>query len=241
MPAETNIDQLVMKLQSFFEDLLLTQEMKDFGSAAGHAMKVNVIDALGDHVQSGQLRRALWSEEPEVKTSGPKATKKKTLTIGYGDNDNGGVGLGPLGAETLRSGQNAQFWVDDKVKNIKLRGEKDLPSWIILEFGRRAGNGQSAAGIPSEFVVPYTPRDQSKAFLVGPSVSFHFNKPVFFMSRFDRGGGFQDPVRYHPGFAGIHFFQNGLKNSKEEVNDLILDGLVASARTLAKKYGGEVK
>jgi hypothetical protein len=47
--------------------------------------------------------------------------------------------------------------------------------------------------------------------------------------------------RKHPGIQGGHFFEKGLSDSQEAVNDLLLVALEESAKALAAKHGGRVE
>jgi hypothetical protein len=219
----SNIVQLQIHLKNMFNELLKTTSMKSHGKMAGEHMKQSVIGKVGSkYNQSGTMRRLLRTEVPIVQAN--KTGSK--LNIGLGDIDE-------WNDETRRGPQRAVFTLaNGGQKTVGLRPEPVLPAWIIMEFGRRPAN---TTAIPKDFQVPYTNRDSSKQFMFGPSNSYHFRKPVFFMTN-QQGA----TPRTHPGVPAGRFFREGLKESQEEVNKIIGQGLEESMRELAIRYGGTV-
>lgn len=221
----SNIAQLENVIREFASNLLKTSEFKQNAFAAATEMQKSVMAHLNgsDLVQTGRLKQIIRQKNNigvEINKTGSKAFI-------------GAVDIDELNVETLRRGQRATFGN----KTISLHGERDLPAWIIMEFGRRSGTGVSSSGIPKEFQVSYSGRDADKAFLFGPSSSRHFRKPVFFMTTMNNAS---EPAREHPGVQGRKFFQKGLADSKDRVNEKLGIALYASAVALAQRLGGEV-
>jgi hypothetical protein len=228
-----NINELEAHLKQVFGELLKTEIANSFAKKAGQVMKENVQKQLNSkgysYNQSGALRGTLQRDVPFVQTN--KTGSK--ISIGFGDLDEWNI-------ETLRGPQNAVFDLGDgRTKNVRLRPEPTLPSWIIMEFGRREGNGTGLPpDMPDMFKVGYGGRDSDKKFMFGPSLSYHFRKPVFFMTREKEG---EKHGETHPGIREGRFFRDGLKNSQEEVYELMLEGLRQSMIEVAARYGGTVE
>ncbi|WP_336784160.1 hypothetical protein [Paenibacillus illinoisensis] len=226
---KTNIDEILNHLKQMHKEVLRTESFKQGAKGAGEAMKARVVNSLSssgyDYLQSGTLLRVVKGDVPhvEVNKTGTKAQ------IGFGDIDE-------LNMETKRGPQRGIFTdKDGATRSIGLRPEPSLPAWIIMEFGRRAGGGAGAKGIPKAFQVPYTARDSSKQFLYGPSQSYHFNKRILFMTNKTDGRN-----RMHPGVRAGHFFRDGLRNSQDDVRQLLGDALKESMKEVAGRYGWRV-
>jgi hypothetical protein len=118
-------------------------------------------------------------------------------------------------------------------KQIYLYGEYELPEWIIMEFGRRAGNGASPSSVPKQFHVNYTKRDEKKKYMAGPFKLHSGNgKRTFFMAGYNKARRMVPKgtkPRQHPGFRGVQMFRNGLAISQRsirfEAEQLITDRL----------------
>lgn len=228
----TNFDELERHLKHVFTKLFQTQSFQKEASFIGEAMRRNVLNIMNnsyyDYSQSGNLRHIIKTTD-----DGYYVTKTRAV-IGFG-------GLDDLNAFTKRKGQRAVFFDGtDYRKEIRLRAEPSLPSWIIAEFGRKAGEGTSTSGIPKEFIVPYAPRE-SKSFMFGPSDSRHYRKRIYFMAnRKNLTKPFpSEPVDNfrHPGVHRGRIFSRGLERSKYEINELFTSAINASL----KELGGESK
>lgn len=238
MKAKTNMDEVIKNVQALFSEMLSTDTMVSIAKATGQNLKYNTIDHMKNS-QTGRLKTALNYEQVKVNPPGriTATTKTATLRIGFGDFET-------LTQETLRDFQKATFKIDGVEKTFWLRNEKFLPSWIIMEFGRRAGSGVGTpADMPKMFHLkeehsptvwrgPYGDRGK-KEFLFGPSENRIFKKPVFFMTSAKTG-------RTHPGIQAQKFFRKGLKDSEEALNEDLALALRESVRELTSKYGGEV-
>jgi hypothetical protein len=229
----TNLSDLQNHIRKVFGELLTTNALDSYAKQAGLSMKEEVIEKMSraghDYYQSGTMMRLMKSELPRIHLNN---TKTK-MTIGLGEVDE-------WNWETKRGPQRATFMIPDtgEEKTIRLRPEQDLPAWIIMEFGRRQGNGVGATGIPKDFLVSYTARDQSKEHMFGPSSSYHFRKPVFFMTHKQKSDA---PASIHPGIKAGNFFRDGLKASQEDVQNKLALGIEASLNEIAAKYGGRVE
>lgn len=237
MKAKTNMNEVIKNVQALFNEILSTDTMVSIAKATGQNLKYNTIDHMKNS-QTGRLKTALNMEQVNIKKPGKISATTKTakLTIGYGD-------IEALTFETLREWQKAVFKNPDGTdRTIWLKPEKFLPSWIIMEFGRRAGSGVGMpANMPKMFdlgkvggIGAYD-SDSSKQFLFGPSKNRIYKKHVFFMTNRK-----ESTSRTHPGIKAQEFFRKGLADSKEALNEDISLALRESARELASKYGGEV-
>ncbi len=225
----TNIDDILHQLKQMHKDVLKTESFRQGAKNAGEAMKVRVLNGIAssgyDYLQSGSLLRVVKGDMPHVEVNKTGSSAK----IGFGDIDE-------LNIETRRGPQRGVFTnKDGHTLSIGLRPEPSLPSWIIMEFGRRSGSGAGAKGIPKAFQVPYTTRDSSKQFLFGPSQSYHFNKRILFMTNKTDGRN-----RTHPGVRAGHFFRDGLRNSQSDVKQLLGEALKESMKEVASRYGWRV-
>jgi hypothetical protein len=236
---KTNIEELKLHLKKVFGEMTQTKEFEEFAYKAGDAIKDSVIrktktNGQYNYIQSGRLLRTLRTNEPELQVN--KTGSKAVIGYGYIDDFN---------QQTKRGPQKAVFkqFNGDEIK-IGLRPEPSLPNWIIAEFGRRAGTGAAPTGIPQEFLVPYAARDQEKKFMVGPSISFHNRKPVFFMANFSntsRSSAMNGlGLKTHPGIHEGRMFRDGLREAQEKINLNLGEALYHSLESLASKYGGEV-
>jgi hypothetical protein len=231
MESITNIDELKAHLEKVFSTMYTTGEFTQYANNAGDAMEEGVIERLNsgiyDYNQSYALKRTINTDKPEVLSKGGRGSSVK---IGYGNIDD-------FNQQTLRGPQRATFIGSDGSKlTIGLRPERELPSWIIMEFGRKAGSGSSSSQIPEEFKVAYSAR-QSKPYLVGPSTSLHSRKPVFFMASLQGKSSNMKSDRGHPGVHEGRIFRGGLELATPKIIENILAGTEASLRL----FGGEVE
>jgi hypothetical protein len=231
LATTTNLAQLEIHLRTVFTELFKTAEFKEEAKLAGEEMKKSVISKMGsskyDYLQSGELMRVAKDDVPwvEANRTGSKAN------IGYGD-------IEGWNDETKRGPQRGKFTTaSGKEITVRLRPEPTLPSWIVMEFGRRP---QPVDKVPKDFQVPYAQRDASKKFLFGPSTSTHFRKNIFFMSPFNITGN-KEEARTHPGIKAGKFFREGLKSSQPKVEEKLGEAIEVSLRALSVRYGGEVR
>jgi hypothetical protein len=211
----TNFNELEAHLKQVFDNIFRTESFQKEASFIGEKMRKNVFTAMDrsshDYNQSGNLRHILRTTD-----DGFYVTKTRTV-IGFG-------GIDDLNAFTKRQGQRAVFFDGTNYrKEIRLRAEPSLPSWIIAEFGRKAGSGTSTGEVPSEFLVAYKTRED-KQYLFGPSDSRHFRKRIYFMASrkmFKRAFPSEpvDNFRQHPGVTAGHIFSKGLEISIPDIND----------------------
>lgn len=228
--ARSNIESLLAHMKELHKNVLRSQAMKEGAKSAGAAMKGSVIKGLSsagyDYRQSGTLLRVIKGDVADMQVN----KTGTSLKIGFGDIDE-------LNYETKRGPQRGIFSKKDgSTQSIGLRPEPSLPSWIIMEFGRKAGNGVGMKGIPKAFQVSYTPRDPNKQFMFGPSKSMHFNKRILFMTE-RQGDGVP---RTHPGIRAGRFFRDGLKNAKDDIDAHLSHALREAFREVAGKNGWRV-
>lgn len=234
--AETNIEELEAHLSRVFKGMLKSKEVAEAGKDAGRAIGRHVGDTLlgggdsgYDYRQSGGLE-SLVSEEsmhPEI-----KQTQNK-MTIGIFELNNMNMGVY---AKRNHQFQFHQAWDETLgqmvTTRISLKAESELPKWILAEYG---SGGRKEGSVLPEFRVNYTPRD--KPYLFGPSVG-----PVTGPGGGPKLGFFKvnqrglenllgprikslDSHREHQGTRAGHVFSRGLESSKQEVFDILVDGL----------------
>lgn len=230
MSNKTNGQDVQAHLKRVFERMFETDQLHNYAVRAGNRLKKGIREAVAsspyNYDQSGNLLKTINRSETAVLIEQNKAT------IGFGNID-------IFNTETRRLPQHATFKTSNGDIEVSLRPEPELPSWIIAEFGRKAGvGGATPSGIPSRFVVPYTPRDDDKKFLFGPSDTRHYMKPIYFMSRI--------PTKSQSSagrIEGGHIFTRGLEYSKEKIRLELTAGIYASLATLARQNGngGAVK
>lgn len=231
----TNHAELAAHIKYIHTGLFRNSEFTKHALKAGDAMKKETQKAMKsvsgmDYHQSYQLKRTISTQPSHYKSTDTK------VSIGFGQIDD-------LNQQTTRKAQKAIFKnPDGSARTIKLRPEADLPSWVIMEFGRK-GTGNKSPTVPS-FIrreINYSPREQ-KTILFGPSTSLHMRAPVFFMTnramlqkyhgvKSDKG------FRQHPGIREGKFFRAGLKNAKEEIHRELANGIEESLRANLAKLG----
>jgi hypothetical protein len=235
----TNIGDLLIHLEkNVFKMMFKTQSMRKRSMQIGDSLQKGVLDNIkrGGSVQSSTLHQNLEGQLPEEKSS------PSSIKIGFGDID--------ITGEAKRPSQKASFSLSRHSKTrrltvfqVNLAPERELPSWVILEFGRKSGvGGASPKGIPKNFLVSYTPRDQQKNMLIGPSLTSHSKKPVFFMGT-TRKDGYKSNIakskldaRPHPGIRARKIFRDSLKTRKDIINVLFSMGIRESLRELGNRH-----
>jgi hypothetical protein len=229
----TNIEDLEKHLKDKFRGMMKSREMVSAGKDASKAMGRYVLDELADggasgydYDQTGDLHKMLADEA----RAGNTHSTASTLSMGYGY-------LLELneGFEALRDEQRQQHWIGSKsggrYVTIRLKKEKEMPKWIIAEFG----TGRQAVDKPKDkkFDIDYTYRP-GKEFMYGPSrgrVSGGKKEGYFMVGRRgasnllgNRAENRKNFTR-HPGVKAGQIFSRGLAKSKVEVNDILRDGI----------------
>jgi hypothetical protein len=161
MATTTNIVELKAHIKMVFNNLLKTSEFKASAKEAGEAMKQRVQSRVNadkyDYIQTGNFKRLLREEKASIDIN--KTGSKAVIGFAPVRDEEGGLDDWLINDWAMRGPQNARFTNEHgETTNIKLRPEQQLPNWIIMEFGRKAGSGASARGIPKDFIVPYTAR-----------------------------------------------------------------------------------
>jgi hypothetical protein len=235
--AETNIEELEAHLSRVFKGMLKSKEVAEAGKDAGRAMGRHVGDTLlggGDsgynYRQSGDLEK-LVSEEgrnPEI-----KQTQNK-MSIGVFEINNMNMGVYAKRNHQFQFHQTWDETLHEMVTTrISLQAEKELPKWILAEYG----SGSKSEGIVQpEFRVTYTSRD--KPYLYGPSVGpvtgpgggpklgfFKVNQRGLENLLGPRITKMMDSHREHQGTRAGHVFSLGLESAKQEVFEILGEGL----------------
>ncbi len=232
----TNFNELVNHITRVNKGLFKNAEFTTHAQKAGDAMQKEVQKAMKnvggmDYHQSYQLKRTMSTQTADWKVSETKAN------IGFGE-------INDLNKQTKRKAQRATFSnPDGSTRTIKLRPEQDLPSWIIMEFGRK-GTSQKGSTVPS-FIkkeINYSPREK-KDVLFGPSTSLHMRAPIFFMTNKEmlskhHGIKSDKGFKSHSGIREGKFFRNGLINARPAIQKALADGIEASLRANIAKLGG---
>jgi len=210
MPAKTNFDELKKELAIIQFKLLMSSEISDAMKRSGAIMKREVLVGYNKSqfgIQSGRLLQTLMSDTPSVR----RLPKQSQIVVGYGNLD--------VLNQVKRKKQNAIFpnpgGSSYKPIRIKLSAERDLPTWIIVEFGRASGSrGSSPAEIPREFRVNYKPRKKRPLLYARQSLSKHTTKSVTFQvsAQSPNAGG------YHPGIKAGRIFRTGLVRARNNIN-----------------------
>lgn len=233
----TNIDELLNHIRKLNKGIFTNSEFTKHAQKAGDIMQSEVQNAMKnvsgmDYHQSYQLKRTIGSQTADFKVTNSRAI------IGFGQIDD-------LNQQTKRRAQRGTFIsASGETRIVKLRPERDLPSWVIMEFGRK-GTAQSGAKVPS-FIskeIHYSPRP-SKKFMVGPSESLHFRAPIFFMTANTQS---QDKdksratmkLREHSGIREGKMFRTGLKNAIPKIQEELAKGIMESLKSNIKQHGGK--
>jgi hypothetical protein len=233
----TNVDELKAHLKAVYGKMFTSKEFERRAFQAGEKMQESVQQAMAnsshDLQQSYRLKREISTETPDVFSAPTK------VRIGFGH-------IPSLNKYTLRPPQRGTFIIGGQVKTIRLVGEKELPSWIIMEFGRK-GTSYKASTVPS-FIkkeISYSTRED-KPFMIGPSTSSHFKNHIFFMANKGMLAKHHSEIpsnehkrfKRHPGIKESAFFRDGLENSKQKVFNELSVGIYHSLVSLSRKNGG---
>lgn len=247
MTTVTNITELEHHLRRMADELLTNRAVLErYAIQATEAMQAGVLQSMSsgshDWTQSGDLKWAIQADPGGFKFN------KRTLSLGFGE-------LSHMN-QVRRATQRATFLLQMKHKadgakrasrkdvwvNLTLKAEKQLPEWIIAEFGR-SGSSVTAGKVPKGFMVNYTPRPD-KQFLVGPSgrTLGGLRKQIYFMASRKRALDFmpRTRLRTHSGIEEGRIFRKGLASSKNRIFNIMGDGIGASLRDFAAKNGGTV-
>lgn len=238
MPIEitTNINDLLKKIESDIKGMMKSSEVGGAGKRAGQAIGRHIGDTLlggndsgYNYVQSGGLE-ALVQEE----SSNPELRQRQNdMTIGVFELNNMNDGV-----YSKRNDQFQQHEVWDEKqgemvqKSIFLKGERQLPKWILAEFG----SGDYKSGGYEKFDIGYTNRD--KPYMYGPSIGSvggpggGRKKGYFMVTQStlvtllgpDRIKG-MNTHREHEGIRAGHVFSKGLEISKQEVFEILGEGI----------------
>lgn len=215
----SNLGDLEAHIKNKFQNMFKSEEIHGAGKEVHETLYKNVDKRLRtstyDYNQSGDFREAMQEESRNYDAQ----IGRSSIKVGFGYIEEGGGLNDPL---YMRQEQTATFLTDsknNKVVSLRLRAEKQMPKWIVLEFGTR----DRADKMPASFKVSYTRRDKQN--MIGPSLrapSGH-SKSVFAMVS-DKGLGriFGNNVKphRHRGTKGGRFFRKGLEDSKEDIQGI---------------------
>lgn len=232
----SNIQELEIHLSTKFKGMLKSKEMKQAGKEAGQAIGRHIGDTANgsnkagyDYNQSGGFHETLISES---KHGGDISQKQSKLTIGMFELKN--MTDGHFSKRNFQLQEHVVETVGGRVTKVatfRLKEEKQLPKWIIAEFG----TGKHAEPVPSEFKISYTRRD--KPYMYGPSLGGvrgegGGSKRGFFMiggsklmNLLGKRAENRRNFREHPGIKAGHVFRDGFRNSKEEVIEILGHGI----------------
>lgn len=225
----TNIDELLKHLKQVYGSLFRTKEFERYAAKAGDKIQEEVLQALKsnkagyNYRQSSALRRTLSTQTADY------ITGRSSMKIGFGYIDD-------LNRSTKRGAQRAIF--PGIPEPIRLKPERELPSWVIMEFGRK-GTANRPSAVPS-FIkkeISYSPREP-KSLLFGPSESYHFSKPVFFMTNKEALKSHGQSIKgaqKHPGIREGRFFRDGLKQAIPQIQLILGEGIEASLQSLKNR------
>lgn len=229
MEVTSNISELEKHLKTVFQGMFQSQEMQDAGKKVYDTMYTNVrarMESTGyDYKQSGDFLRAF---DDEKKGFSKDNNTKNSMTVGFGDITGGG---GLNDPNYMRQEQTAMFTngitmmangsLQPNISMVTLKAETQMPKWIVLEFG----TGPQAQELPPQFAIGYTRKSDSNL-MYGPSYNTPsgLNKRVFAMLNAEQvaklRGEDKESLSYnrtHPGTRPGMFFQNGLKDSKDQI------------------------
>jgi hypothetical protein len=224
---QSNIDELTQHVKSRFQNMFKSKELEEAGRKAHEIMYKNVNNRMQmsgyDYEQTGNFREIMADE----KRGFDPRTNASSMKIGVGL-----IGEGQ-GLEDPRFGLREEQKVvfsNGRYNNWKTQGipmtlkaEKQMPKWIVLEFGTRS----KADPLPNQFKIAYTRRSE-RDLMYGPSLSnpSGHKKKVFAMlssQQVDKlRGSHKGHGAYsttHPGTRPGRFFKKGLEDSKVPVFD----------------------
>lgn len=235
MPTTSNIGELETHLKQMFNGMLSSPELKEASREVHRTMG----NAVMSKWHSLNRRRTGGFEELlqiEINDTPPVENTTRVLTIGFGRFETMTYDL-----EAKRLTEYQWHYVNGVKKLITLHEEKELPKWIIAEFGAW-GVGDT---IPEQFKLSYTRRPE-RQFLYGPSAGRPIgangkvadtdkSKLGFFMASksFVESQGVEP--RRHSGIKAGHIFSGGLKDSKQEVFEDLYKGI---EKYLERKMSG---
>jgi len=248
MTASSNMNDLEKHLQRLADEVFANRAvMEKFAIEVTDVMQENVLKSMGngrnDWTQSGDLK---WAIERDA---GGFKFNKRTIQIGFGQLDHMN--------QTKRAAQRASFLLQLKTKkegakratrkgvwvNLRFKPEKELPTWLIAEFGRSGSATKAGGKIPKDFMVNYTPRPE-KNILIGPSgKTVGLRKQIFFMATRKRALEMvpRTRLRTHRGIEEGRIFRRGLSTSKNRIFEVMGNAIHASLRDFAMRNGGKVQ
>lgn len=234
---ETNINELIAKIESDMKGMLKSKEIGNASKVAGQAIGRHIAENVDggsesgyNYKQSGGLHDLVIREakDPYVK-QGQNSVQIGVFNLSNMNSD--------VDAKRNHQFQVHEVWDEKKHeiinKTISLKQEEQMPKWIIAEFG----SGKYSSGDWSNFDIGYT-RREDKPYMFGPSVGpaggpGGGSKRGFFMVSNDTlvkllgpdRARSMDSHRVHEGVRAGHVFSEGLEESKEEIFEIIGDGL----------------
>lgn len=246
--VETNLPELIKKIESDMKGMLKSQEVGSASKTAGKAIgrhiseKVNGGSESGyNYKQSGGLHDLVQREgnDPNIK-QGQNSVQIQVFNITNMNLDND--------AKRNHQFQVHEVWDSKKHEMIKqtisLKQENQMPKWILAEFG----SGKYSNGDWSQFDIGYTHRE-GKPYMYGPSIGpaggpGGGSKSGFFMVSNETLAKLMGPDRIkamnthreHQGIRAGHVFSKGLEESKQDVFEILGDGI---QEYLNKVGGGE--
>lgn len=234
----TNLQELEAHITQKFKGMMKSKEMAEAGKQAGQAIGRYVGDeAVGggdsgyNYNQSGAFHKLIMEE-----AKGPTIVQKPSkIEIGVFEWHNMSD-KSSIYAMRNHQVQIHEVW-DSKQgkivrKPISLKGENQMPKWILAEFG----SGKFAESVPAQFKINYTKRD--KPYMYGRSIG-----PVRGIGGGDKSGHFMvsnntllnllgpnrskdlNSHRTHQGIRAGHIFSIGLRRSKSEVQEILGHGI----------------
>jgi hypothetical protein len=231
--AFTNIEEVEREVNRHFKGMMKSKEMTDAGKTASKVMGRYVLDEVADggesgydYEQSGDFHNMLSSE---AKGGDIQQTPSKlSMGFGYIPELNNGV-------EAKRNFQTQKHWIGSRKNGryvtVQLKEEKQMPKWIIAEFG--SGKQAEKGKRHKDMQISYSPRPDKK-YMFGPSKGKvggdggGSKEGYFMISKQGAQGmyGNKSSVgRKHPGVKAGRIFRRGLEKSKEEVREILGDGI----------------
>lgn len=226
--STTNIEELEKHISNVFNNMFKSEEMKVASVEAKKRMGRGVTsqvesggDSGYDYNQTGDFHSALVDEMKDNAIY----QSKNSILIGFGDMDSMNMGV-----YAKRNFQRQLHVTRKGNRMVFLKEEKELPKWIIAEFGS-GGKGEGKS-IPKEFNLPYAPRP-GKDFLYGPSLGniTGGSKKGYFMvsgqTASSLSGADNHTLPTHPGVKPGRIFRKGLNDSKDDVHRILGSGIDA--------------